>query len=85
MRCRGSLGAPRRAGARLSLPVFTGQLDLVLPYLRRALRAAALVLAALVVAVLALVVAYRWVNPPISTLMLGQMIAGTAVAHLDAA
>ena len=60
-------------------PGLRRSLDLVLPYLRRALRAAALVLAALVVAVLALVVAYRWVNPPISTLMLGQMIAGTAI------
>lgn len=63
---------PRSPGLRRSL-------DLVLPYLRRALRAAALVLAALVVTLLALVVAYRWVNPPISTLMLGQMIAGTAI------
>jgi monofunctional glycosyltransferase len=54
-------------------------LDLVLPYLRRALRAAAVVLAALVVTVLVLVVAYRWVNPPVSTLMLGQMLAGTAI------
>jgi monofunctional biosynthetic peptidoglycan transglycosylase len=54
-------------------------LDRVLPWLRRALRAAALVLAALVVTVLALVVAYRWINPPISALMLGQTIAGTAI------
>jgi monofunctional biosynthetic peptidoglycan transglycosylase len=60
-------------------PDLRRSLDLVLPYLRRALRAAALVLAALVVTVLALVVAYRWINPPISTLMLGQMVTGTAI------
>jgi monofunctional biosynthetic peptidoglycan transglycosylase len=60
-------------------PGLRGGLDLVLPHLRRALRAVALILAALVVTVLALVVAYRWVNPPISTLMLGQMVTGTDI------
>jgi monofunctional biosynthetic peptidoglycan transglycosylase len=54
-------------------------LSLVLPFLRPALRAAALTLAILVVAVLTLVVAYRWINPPLSTLMLGQSIAGTPI------
>jgi monofunctional biosynthetic peptidoglycan transglycosylase len=63
---------PRPPGLRRGL-------DLVLPHLRRALRAVALILAALVVTVLALVVAYRWVNPPISTLMLGQMVTGTDI------
>jgi monofunctional biosynthetic peptidoglycan transglycosylase len=54
-------------------------LRLVLSYLRRVLRAAAVAAAVVVIAVLALVVAYRWINPPISTLMLGQSIAGTAI------
>jgi monofunctional biosynthetic peptidoglycan transglycosylase len=54
-------------------------MDLVLPYLRLALRAVALILALLVVTVLVLVVAYRWLNPPVSTLMLGQNIAGTSI------
>ncbi len=67
--------APR---ASLPLNVFRG-MGLALPYLRLALRAAALTLAALAVAVVMLVVAYRWVNPPISALMLGQSIAGTAI------
>jgi monofunctional biosynthetic peptidoglycan transglycosylase len=31
------------------------------------------------VAVLVLAVAYRWINPPISTLMLGQSLAGTPI------
>jgi monofunctional biosynthetic peptidoglycan transglycosylase len=52
---------------------------LVLPYLRLALRAAALVAAVLAVIVVVLVVAYRWLNPPVSALMLGQSIAGTSI------
>jgi monofunctional biosynthetic peptidoglycan transglycosylase len=47
--------------------------------LRLALRVVTRALAALVIVVLALVVAYRWVNPPISALMLGQSIAGTTI------
>jgi monofunctional biosynthetic peptidoglycan transglycosylase len=54
-------------------------LDLILPMLRRLLKAAALALAIVLVTILALVVAYRWINPPLSTLMLGQSIAGTSI------
>jgi monofunctional glycosyltransferase len=65
---------------RVSLPVRLRRgIGLTLPYLRLALRAGALTLAALAVAVVMLVVAYRWVNPPISALMLGQSIAGTPI------
>jgi monofunctional biosynthetic peptidoglycan transglycosylase len=54
-------------------------LSIALPYLRLALRTTALALAVLTGIVVLLVVAYRWVNPPLSTLMLGQSIAGTAI------
>ena len=50
-----------------------------LPYLGLALRGTALVAVGLVVSVLTLVVLYRWVNPPISTLMVGRILAGTAI------
>jgi monofunctional biosynthetic peptidoglycan transglycosylase len=50
-----------------------------LPYLRRALRGAGVVAAGLVATVLLLVLAYRWVDPPISALMLGQSLAGTPI------
>ena len=50
-----------------------------LPYARRALRAAAIGTTGLVVAVLALAVLYRWVNPPISALMVGRSLAGTEI------
>jgi monofunctional biosynthetic peptidoglycan transglycosylase len=50
-----------------------------LPLVRRALWGAGAVAAGLVVAVLVLAVAYRWVNPPVSTLMLGQRLAGTPI------
>jgi monofunctional biosynthetic peptidoglycan transglycosylase len=46
---------------------------------RLALRCAAAVAVALVVAVLALIVLYRWVDPPASTLMLGRSLAGTGI------
>ncbi|HEX5958834.1 MAG TPA: monofunctional biosynthetic peptidoglycan transglycosylase [Hyphomicrobiaceae bacterium] len=49
------------------------------PYLRPALRGAAWLSAALAIAVVALAVLYRWVNPPLSTLMLGQSVAGTEI------
>jgi monofunctional biosynthetic peptidoglycan transglycosylase len=54
-------------------------LRLVAPNLRLALRVTVAGAAVIVITVLALVVAYRWVNPPISTLMLGQSITGTAI------
>jgi monofunctional biosynthetic peptidoglycan transglycosylase len=54
-----------------------------LPDLRRALglalRVAAVAATGLVVGVLALVLLYRWVNPPVSTLMLSQSLAGTPI------
>jgi monofunctional biosynthetic peptidoglycan transglycosylase len=50
-----------------------------LPWARRALHWAAAAAAGVVVTVLVLVVAYRWVNPPVSTLMLGQSLAGTPI------
>jgi monofunctional biosynthetic peptidoglycan transglycosylase len=54
-------------------------LRVALSVLRLTLRAAAWTAAALAVVVLALVVAYRWIDPPISALMLGQSIAGTSI------
>jgi monofunctional glycosyltransferase len=50
-----------------------------LPWLVFVLRGTALVLGGLVVTVLALTLLYRWVNPPISTLMIGRSIAGTQI------
>ncbi len=50
-----------------------------LPWLRVALGGTALVAAGLVVTVLALVVLYRWVNPPVSALMIGRTLAGTEI------
>jgi monofunctional biosynthetic peptidoglycan transglycosylase len=64
---------------RAAAPSLRRYLHLMVPYLRLALRAAAAGAAILVVAVLALAVAYRWINPPVSTLMLGQSIAGTSI------
>jgi monofunctional biosynthetic peptidoglycan transglycosylase len=48
-------------------------------YTRLAVRAVGFLAVSLVAAVLALAVLYRWINPPISTLMLGQSIAGTSI------
>jgi monofunctional biosynthetic peptidoglycan transglycosylase len=50
-----------------------------LPYLRLAMRGAAAVLLGLAGIVLTLAVLYRWIDPPTSTLMLGQRIAGTPI------
>ncbi len=49
------------------------------PFLRRALRLAVKVAVALGCLVLVLIVLYRWVNPPASTLMLGQWLTGTRI------
>ena len=51
----------------------------LLPYLRLAVRGIAAVALGFVVMVLALIVAYRWVDPPLSALMLGQRLAGTPI------
>ena len=61
--------------ARQQLP----DLGRVASYLRLALRGVAILAAGLVVTVLTLVVLYRWVNPPLSTLMLGQSLAGIEI------
>ena len=50
-------------------------------YLRRALRLVAAGLLALAGLVLALVFLYRWVDPPASTLMLGQRLLGTPITQ----
>jgi monofunctional biosynthetic peptidoglycan transglycosylase len=50
-------------------------------YLRRALRLVAAGLLALAGLVLALVLLYRWVDPPASTLMLGQRLLGTPITQ----
>lgn len=49
--------------------------------LRRALGLAGVGLAALAGVVLFLVVLYRWVDPPASTLMLGQRLTGTSISQ----
>ena len=63
---------PARPSLRPALPS-------ALPYVRLALRATAIAAAGLIVTVLALTVLYRWVNPPISTLMIGRSLAGTEI------
>lgn len=50
-------------------------------YLRRALMLVAAGLLALAGLVLALVILYRWVDPPASTLMLGQRLTGTPITQ----
>jgi monofunctional glycosyltransferase len=51
----------------------------VTPLLYRALRLAAAAVVGLGCLVLVLIVLYRWVNPPASTLMLGQWLTGTRI------
>jgi monofunctional biosynthetic peptidoglycan transglycosylase len=51
----------------------------ITPFLHRGLRLGALTLGALACLVLVLIVLYRWVNPPTSTLMLGQWLTGTRI------
>jgi monofunctional biosynthetic peptidoglycan transglycosylase len=48
-------------------------------YLRRTARGIAGLLLALAGLILALIVLYRWINPPLSTLMLGQWLAGEPI------
>lgn len=50
-------------------------------YLRRAARLLSLLLVALAGLMLALIALYRWVDPPISSLMLGQWLAGEAITQ----
>jgi len=70
---------PRRAEVLDEVAPSRPSLRDLTPYLRRALRLAVLTLAALGCLVLALIVLYRWVNPPASTLMLGQWLTGTRI------
>ena len=51
----------------------------LLPYLRLAGQFAGAAVLALTAVVLLLVVAYRWIDPPASTLMLGQRLVGTHI------
>jgi monofunctional biosynthetic peptidoglycan transglycosylase len=72
--------AARPAAARLPAPPPSREpAGEYRPYLRLAVRGAAAVAAGLAVIVLTLVVLYRWVNPPTSTLMIGQRLAGTPI------
>jgi monofunctional biosynthetic peptidoglycan transglycosylase len=64
--------APQPSGAARRLPRIT---------VRGVLMFASVGLAALVGVVLALVVLYRWVDPPASTLILGQRLAGTPITQ----
>ncbi len=50
-----------------------------IPYLRLALRVLAVLLLGYAGMVLLLVVAYRWIDPPASTLMLAQRLGGTPI------
>ena len=61
------------------LPPSLPSREAVVAYLRLAGRVAAAVVAGLIGIVLTLVVLYRWVDPPVSTLMLGQRLAGTPI------
>jgi len=68
---------PREAPLRPSPPA-----EVEAPrYLGRALKLAAAVLLALAGSVLLLVILYRWVDPPTSTLMLGQRLGGTPISQ----
>ena len=50
-------------------------------HLRLAVRIALTLLAAIAILMLALLVLYRWVDPPASTLMLGQRLTGTSISQ----
>ena len=68
------------AGPSTSLPApASGRMGEPVRYLRLAVRIAGGVVLALTAAVLLLVVLYRWVDPPASTLMLGQQLTGTEI------
>jgi monofunctional biosynthetic peptidoglycan transglycosylase len=51
------------------------------PFLRKALRFAALGVVLLAGVMVGLIVLYRWLDPPTSTLMLGQRLAGTSITQ----
>ena len=51
------------------------------PLLKRAVRACAIALVALVTSLAALIVLYRWFDPPTSMLMLGQRLGGTTITQ----
>ena len=53
----------------------------LLPTLRFVARVAGVIVVTLVALVLLLVVLYRWIDPPASTLMVGQRLTGTEIEH----
>jgi monofunctional biosynthetic peptidoglycan transglycosylase len=63
----------------VALPSASDGFDRAWPYLRLALKAAAVAVVGLTTLVLLLVVLYRWVNPPTSTLLLSQRLAGVEI------
>jgi monofunctional glycosyltransferase len=70
------MSGPAAPGAALRRPPAVRR---IFPWLRLAVRGAAIAAAVLVITVLSLVVLYRWVNPPISTLMISRSVAGTEI------
>jgi monofunctional biosynthetic peptidoglycan transglycosylase len=68
---------PSRPVPRVALP----SRQTVVHYATRTLRIGTGLVLALAGLLLALVVLYRWVNPPASALMLGQRLTGTAIAQ----
>jgi monofunctional biosynthetic peptidoglycan transglycosylase len=75
---RGWTGQPAAAWPSVSLPS-RDRPGAGRSYLRLALRIGASMVLAYAAAVLALIVLYRWVDPPASTLMLGQRLLGTEI------
>jgi monofunctional biosynthetic peptidoglycan transglycosylase len=82
------VGAADSAAAEASQPVMASRNiaipspavpSAVLAYLMLAMRAAALLAAVFAAAIFLLTVLYRWVDPPASTLMLMQRLAGTEI------
>jgi monofunctional biosynthetic peptidoglycan transglycosylase len=67
---------PPWPSSSLPAPGRTGE---AVPYARRAVRIVGGVVLALTATVLLLIVLYRWVDPPASTLMLGQRLTGTEI------
>ncbi len=70
--------APAWPSTSLPAPA-TGRAGQPARYLRLAARIAGSVVLTLTAAILLLVVLYRWIDPPASTLMLGQQLTGTEI------
>jgi monofunctional glycosyltransferase len=67
---------PSWPSSSLPAPGRTGE---AVPYARRAVRIVGGVVLALTATILLLIALYRWVDPPASTLMLGQRLTGTEI------